>query len=146
MNPRDFLDVAGELAAESTEAHWRSAISRAYYAAFHIARGLLRRCGFAVPFAGPAHEYLPRRLMNGGHPDVSRAGDLLTDLRQRRNRADYDLGRPVDEQAAVDAVLDADDVIRTLEAVPTVRVVQAAITQAMRDYERNVLGEVTWQP
>jgi hypothetical protein len=30
MNPRDFLDVADELLAGSTEASWRSAVSRAY--------------------------------------------------------------------------------------------------------------------
>ena len=44
MKPRDFLDVADELS--DGEAHWRSAVSRAYYAAFHVARRLLIELGF----------------------------------------------------------------------------------------------------
>jgi hypothetical protein len=35
MNWRDFLPLAARLAGGTTEADWRSAVSRAYYAAFH---------------------------------------------------------------------------------------------------------------
>jgi uncharacterized protein (UPF0332 family) len=38
MKARDFLDVAEELAGGIHEGHWRSAVSRAYYAAFHAGR------------------------------------------------------------------------------------------------------------
>jgi hypothetical protein len=38
MTGREFLTVAIQLAGASTRAEWRSAISRAYYAAFHVAR------------------------------------------------------------------------------------------------------------
>src|SRR5438477_485799 len=41
MNWRDFLSLAARLAADVTEADWRAAVSRAYYAAFHVARQLL---------------------------------------------------------------------------------------------------------
>ncbi len=41
MNWRDFLSLAARLAADTTEADWRTAASRAYYAAFHAARQLL---------------------------------------------------------------------------------------------------------
>jgi hypothetical protein len=47
MDPRDFLDVAGEWVTGTREAEWRSGVSRAYYATFHVARDLLRRCGYA---------------------------------------------------------------------------------------------------
>lgn len=36
MKFRDYLDVADEFSEGDGEAHWRSAISRAYYAAFHV--------------------------------------------------------------------------------------------------------------
>jgi uncharacterized protein (UPF0332 family) len=38
MNWRDFLALAARLAGDATEADWRTAVSRAYYAAFHVAR------------------------------------------------------------------------------------------------------------
>src|SRR5262249_22533211 len=91
MNPRDFLNVAAALIAGPSEADWRTAGSRAYYAAFHVARNLLRQCGFVVPKADQAHAYLWLRLANCGHPDVTKAGDDLHDLRNVRNQADYDL-------------------------------------------------------
>ena len=45
MTGRDVLAVASQLAAGSTEAEWSSAISRAYYAAFHVAPNCWRICG-----------------------------------------------------------------------------------------------------
>jgi uncharacterized protein (UPF0332 family) len=38
MTGADFLPLAHRLAASSSEPEWRTAISRAYYAAFHAAR------------------------------------------------------------------------------------------------------------
>ena len=91
MNPLDFLDVAGELAAGLREAEWRSALSRAYYATFHMARRLLQQGGFEVPQTEKAHGYLWLRLSNAGHPDVCQAGLDLGNLRTVRNVADYDV-------------------------------------------------------
>lgn len=51
IDGRDFLLVANDLLAGDTEAKWRSAVSRAYYAAFHAARKFLTACGFTVPRA-----------------------------------------------------------------------------------------------
>ena len=66
MNGRDFLPVARSLAGSGGEAERRSAVSRAYYAAFHASRDLFKRLGFIVPRADRAHEYLYRRLNNCG--------------------------------------------------------------------------------
>jgi len=60
MTGRDFLALADQLASGGTEAEWRSAISRAYYAAFHVARELLQDLRFSVPHADRAHAYLSR--------------------------------------------------------------------------------------
>ncbi len=56
MNWRDFLLVANRLTAGATEADWRTAVSRAYYAAFHVARRLLADLKFNVPRADRAHQ------------------------------------------------------------------------------------------
>jgi uncharacterized protein (UPF0332 family) len=145
MNPRQFLDLANDLVTGTREAEWRSAVSRAYYATFHVAGNLLRRCGFNVPRAEQAHGYLWLRLSNCGHPDLERAGDSLKDLRTERNRADYDLHQAQDEGEAVNSVQFAEDIIRPLEEAAELPHVLQQITEAMRAYERDVLGEVTWR-
>lgn len=90
MNWREFLQLATRLAAEATEADWRTAVSRAYYAAFHVARRLLSDLKFTVPRADRAHQYLVYRLCNSGEAVVEQAGRDLDTLRRLRNRADYD--------------------------------------------------------
>ena len=87
MNWRDFLSLAARLAAAATEADWRTAVSRAYYAAFHVARQLLADLNFTVPRADRAHQYLVFRLSNSGEPAVEQAGRDLETLRRLRNRA-----------------------------------------------------------
>jgi hypothetical protein len=63
MNWRDFLSLATRLAAATTEADWRTAVSRAYYAAFHVARRLLTDLNFTVPRADRAHQSRTRRAV-----------------------------------------------------------------------------------
>src|SRR5262249_45562525 len=100
MNERDFLTLAATLAGGPTEAEWRTAVGRAYYAAFHVARRLLEDLGFTVPRADRAHGYLGLRLQNCGDLPAQQAGADLDGLRRLRNRADYDLHHPVDQMVA----------------------------------------------
>ena len=58
IDGRDYLTLAKTWITGASEAEWRSAVSRAYYAAFHEARDLLRNLGFAVPRGDQAHAYL----------------------------------------------------------------------------------------
>jgi uncharacterized protein (UPF0332 family) len=145
MNARDFLNVAYELLEGNHEAHWRTAVSRAYYAAFHAARDLLVQCGFTVPREERAHTHLRMRLMNSGHPDVAQAGTWLNDLRSDRNYADYDFEGALKHADAVEAVQAADDAIQLLEEAAALPTVCQRITEAMRIYERDVLRDVTWR-
>jgi len=143
MNPRDFLNVAEEWVTGLSEAEWRSAVSRAYYGAFHVARALLRACGFEVPQADRSHAYLWLRLNNCGHPDLQNAGEALNDLRGRRNEADYELHHSLDQHKAMGNVSSARDIIRLLDMAGTLPHVLTAITDSIRSYERDVLREVT---
>jgi len=146
MNPREFLEVADEWAAGTREAEWRSAVSRAYYAVHHVARQLLDDWGFSVPTADQAHGFVWLRLANCGHPDVQQVGRDLKDMRRIRNWSDYDLDLPFEQTLAVKQVQAGSDMIRLLDAVATTPAVLAAIIDAIKIYERDVLRQVTWQP
>jgi uncharacterized protein (UPF0332 family) len=145
MNWRDFLPLATRLAAGTTEADWRTAVGRAYYAAFHIARRLFAGLSFTVPRADRAHQDLVFRLSNSGESAVEQAGRDLETLRRLRNRADYDETPVLTQPQAAAAVQIADGIIQTLDTAsqePT----RTRIRDAMIVYERDVLHDVTWQP
>lgn len=146
MDETGFLDVADDLSSGSREADWRSAISRAYYAAFHKARWLLRRNGFTVPRGDQAHAYLWRRLSNSGHPDVNRVGQSLNEMRGVRNTADYDFDLRLEQDVAFDHVRMAADIIQLLDDLAKETLILARVLDAIKVYERDVLREVTWHP
>jgi uncharacterized protein (UPF0332 family) len=112
MNWRDFLSLAARVAADATEAEWRTAVSRAYYAAFHVARQVLTDLNFTVPRADRAHQYLVFRLSNCGESAVEQSGRDLETLRRLRNRADYDDLPAVTQHQAAAAVRLADGIIQ----------------------------------
>ncbi len=145
MNGSDFLPVAHVLLTGATEAFWRSAVSRAYYGAFHVARQLLEDLGFTVPQGDRAHAYLWLRLSNCGHVLVVEAGRSLNELRRRRNRADYDLKRPFSQPTAVSQVQAAERIILLLGAAP-IEPTRTQITDVMKIYEKDTLKEITWHP
>jgi uncharacterized protein (UPF0332 family) len=144
MTPRDLLDLADELSTDDREAAWRTSAHCAYYAAFHAARNLLTGLGFLVPTADRAHGYLWLRLQNSGHPDVNQAGRALDEARGVRNRADYDFVPAFTRKLATAQVALAYSIVELLEQVAESPETPAKITQAMRDYERDALGEQTW--
>jgi uncharacterized protein (UPF0332 family) len=143
MNFRDFLTLADFLATRNDEAAWRTSISRAYYAAFHVACEFMVSLGFRVPKADRAHGYLWLRLENSGHSELVRAGRTLKDLRSRRNIADYDRRCRVVQQNADLATSDARAIIACLDALR--RPELSEITEAIKKYERDVLKEATWR-
>jgi uncharacterized protein (UPF0332 family) len=143
MNGRDFLPSARRLAGSSAEADLRSAASRAYYAAFHAARDLLTALRFRTPRADRAHNYLYVRLGNSGEPQVHRAANLLHELRNQRNVADYDVHSLFTARKARVSVTNAEDFLRILDGLTPAERTQ--ITAAMKVYEQQI-GDVTWQP
>ena len=144
MSPHEFLILARELQAAPSEAHWRTAVSRAYYAAFHTARQLLRTWGFQIGTADQAHAGITRRLAASKRADLEKASRELSELRSKRNVADYDLDRAFLQETAVKCVSAAGLVLNILNRDFALEQKQQAI-QAMRDYERNVLRDVTWR-
>ena len=94
----EYLSLAEELCAVpvtgpvvGTEAQQRASVSRAYYAAFILARNHLRdNDGDHIPSHGGVHQFVAAQFSN--HPDPVRSGIgyLLTRLRMARNQCDYD--------------------------------------------------------
>lgn len=89
FDPLGFLALAETLAqAVAEEAHHRSAISRAYYSVFLLAREKLMTSNVLAPFTtGEVHREVVRALRSVNQAN----GDQLDKLRRQRNRADYDL-------------------------------------------------------
>ncbi len=90
MDSSEFLHLARELAVDESEVRLRSAVSRAYYGAFHAARDLLESCGVLVP-RHDVHDKLQWCLRNSGDEELAKVGESLDGLRRHRNTADYNL-------------------------------------------------------
>ncbi|HWE95341.1 MAG TPA: hypothetical protein VG269_15345 [Tepidisphaeraceae bacterium] len=93
----------------------RSAISRAYYAAYGHARVYAQAQNFGAQGSADDHSELRVHFERTGRGDV---GKLLGDLRRSRNQADYDENMMKLEQAANECIGRADRLIRRL-VMPT---------------------------
>jgi hypothetical protein len=93
MDPREFHRQAVDLLRGGQPVDCRSAISRAYYAAFSVAAEVLRTNGFPILENHTAHEQVTRHLLGSEDQTVRRVGSQLGDLRGMRNKADYRLAR-----------------------------------------------------
>lgn len=95
IDPADFLAVAIKLSNGRHEADLRSAVSRAYYGAFHFARELIEECGVKISrkqlYAADVHRKVRFCLDHSGSTLAVKAAEKLDSLRERRNAADYDL-------------------------------------------------------
>ena len=144
MQRREFLALAKELSVRTSEGCWRTAVSRAYYAAFHRTRDFMATLGFRTRKNDQAHTGLYRRLSSSKSDVLIEAGRLLLALRSLRNQADYDLDYDFQKAEAVEAAKDAETIFDQLNSQndPALLV---KITDTIRAYERDVLREATWQ-
>jgi glycerol-3-phosphate O-acyltransferase len=111
----DFLDLAEELAARpDDEAAARTAVSRAYYAAFHTGRDYLDRAEIPLDRVRNAHVQVQRELRK----QSAQMGQDLELLHFWRKNADYDTQQfsNVNEQArsAVTLARETIDAIKAL--------------------------------
>ena len=92
----------------------------------------------------PCSQCITRRLAVAGVTEFDQASRELSDLRSKRNAADYDLDRLCRPELAAKCVHAAELIFALLAADIPAQSQKNAI-QAIRDYERNVLRDVTWQ-
>jgi len=129
MDGRALLDVARELAAGSSEPHWRSSVGRSYYALLHEVLGTLPRWGFSLPPRDKVHTFARLKLIYATDRDLKRIGLMLEALGRLRNAADYQLslsGPFVSAKIAVSALADAEATVVLLDALEADPVRRAA--------------------
>lgn len=130
MEPSEFLETAKNLLAGHREGDWRSGASRAYYAAFLTFRKLfqerLARELARVNQKKPSHKWVIRVLRACSDPEVKRLGDMLRDLKEERQNADYELGITVSRQRAEHVVGDAKDLLDDMAGVTHAKLVREA--------------------
>ena len=117
MLGKDFLNIADritecygdesrrECSMQKSEGLIRSGISRAYYAAFIIARYAV---GLEYLRGKDIHEKVITRLKEDGHEDIA---DKLFELRMKRNNADYDVYKHIPVRMLEWATITAKEVI-----------------------------------
>ncbi len=92
--PQDFLSLAIKLSSSAEEIERRTGVSRAYYAAFHIAdqaKGILPELPYQEAGFG-SHESVVRRYLADSENKTSvKLGYILRDMKNRRESADYEL-------------------------------------------------------
>jgi uncharacterized protein (UPF0332 family) len=94
----EYFNLAKELAETSKEAELRSAVSRAYYSAFCLARNYLRdiqqypRLWRNKTYDINAHQYVAEKFIynQSKSQTMIEIGKDLSRLRRMRNKADYD--------------------------------------------------------
>ena len=131
MNPFAFRSLANELA--TTPAAYRSAVSRAYDAAYHSAADLVRAAGVLVRKRGESHGYVRLLFSSAGQVDMELVATGLARLHADRIDADYELADRTAESegtalANVDWSLRVISAVRRLGAAPTFDGVKAALT------------------
>jgi uncharacterized protein (UPF0332 family) len=95
MDPRAFRDLATQLVVSkgANAASFRTAISRAYYASFHVASQTIENLGFPPPKGANAHKQVAQLLQESGENELQSLGGMLGDLHTTRLLADYRLDR-----------------------------------------------------
>lgn len=121
---QDLIGLAHELKTGATEAHWRSAVSRGYYAAYHgcqIWHNALKVPGSNEGPPGGSHQQLINRLghpapeVKGGERPLSKSlSTFLGLLHIKRCAADYQLDKTIDQVAAQTACKEAELILSKL--------------------------------
>lgn len=144
MDPLDFISVALRLANSKCEADRRTAVSRAYYGAFHIARRFLVKSGLCFSqketYGAEIHRKVQYCLAESGNGEAVKASSHLQLLRERRNEADYDLesaefDTTASALALVRVATQIVDIIQRCQSEPSASEIRAKI----RAYARDVL-------
>ena len=95
MDGTAFLVSARLLMRKPSEVSRRSAVSRGYFAILNEARSVLKRWGFSVAVKAGVDPSVISLFEKAVNRDAIRVWDVLTQLEQNREDADYFLTGPV---------------------------------------------------
>ncbi len=138
MDPRDFLTIANELAnkTSATAADLRTAISRAYYAAFNT--GLEHLAKLNQAWENLNHGEVARYLSNSGNSDIETAGKNLERLHSLRITADYRMRdpRPENKDTVIFWIRRTRNIVDLLDQ----HCQGSTVANGIREYERKIRG------
>ncbi len=141
MDPERFLELARILkGGPGTPENYRTAISRAYYAAFHVGVTALKAIGIRASDGPGGHGEVVSCLGACGDSDLQEASMRLKILHGRRRQADYklsDLNVETRQEADL-ACLDSKEIIDQINNLQSKGSRGAAISE-MRQFARDIL-------
>ena len=118
VTPEILLDAAVALGRGNSEADWRNATSRAYYAAFHRCSSVARDARLSVPETGSSHMGLIDVLTHNLRPSALRSlGYMLEQCRQRRVEADYRIDQDFTRGLAQTVLADCKTILNKAETL-----------------------------
>jgi uncharacterized protein (UPF0332 family) len=140
MDPRAFNQVAIDIVVRrppTGPAAYRSAISRAYYAALNVAMDLLAGNGHSPGKGDSAHKKVVIYLQQSGDADLDNVGAAIDKMRTMRNHADYDMKNlDVEEFSfAQKTVETAQWALEQLDAFATDAETKKAVAEAISQYK-----------
>jgi uncharacterized protein (UPF0332 family) len=106
-----YIYLATELLKGSDESYYRSAISRAYYGVFCIARD---RKGYSNYKRSDVHSKVITEYVKSNDEDERSVGFLLVELRNSRNQADYNSNKVIRKNEAERMVKAAKSILEIL--------------------------------
>jgi hypothetical protein len=139
MHPTNLLLLAkwltdGPVPPEMRPAASRAAISRAYYAAYHVAHGFLQALDCPVDRGGREHRDIRAWLDASGVHDLAYAAKVLGDLHEMRILADYGIESPDTEASGTvaQALDQAEEIITIVNDCAANQALSASIRSAFR--------------
>jgi hypothetical protein len=135
MDGREFLPVAQGASRGPTEAYWRTAAGRAYYAVMLELRDAFTRWGLSAPPQPFVHVAVRQRVYTSRDADMKRIGRMLDVLRDLRKLADYDTAAVrqfKDNAEAVAAVQRARDALALFDGIEADRLRRDTIAAEIR--------------
>lgn len=116
IDPADLLREAQTLfgVADGDEVRRRTAVSRAYYAAYHHAKRAAEAAGYQEDGNASVHWQLRRHYKSTKDPKLKRIAQFLWDLKGLRVRADYELAGNLSISDARDAIAMARHIVSAL--------------------------------
>ena len=120
VKPIEILHVATNLLNSNVEAACRSAVSRAYYAAYHHGIQVVEvklPMTKNMTYKGGCHQQFLIRLLNGKSQAWDDIALKVDNLRRKRVRADYYLDQSISKSLAHDCVRAAQKIIDELDSV-----------------------------
>ncbi|MGP0064768.1 MAG: HEPN domain-containing protein [Isosphaeraceae bacterium] len=140
MDLRDFNQVAIDIIVKrppTGPAAYRSAISRAYYAAFNVATNVLDAIGHSPGKGDSQHKKVVIYLQQSGDVALESVGRYIDMMRLRRNQADYEMANTTVEtmSTARDMAETARKIIEDLDGFAADPVRERLAADAIAEYK-----------